>query len=233
MADQAAELDDALEQVMAAARAHLAAVKDADGAVDDEQVWRSYVTLNNASFTYDQLLLDRYGEVTPWETELIDLRATERAETPFLTQADIAIGETRPDPYPSVVSVRQRRDYRVPSLAALLTAAEEAAHQAAHDDEEDEAVAAPRTMEDAVLGLVRDSDGSLAGLDIPELEPLAGVITVTEVAEPLDLDTDDSARLFQVGNADKIVGRLDEEPYLEDEDGNPITLEPEPPPPPG
>lgn len=215
MTDQAAELDDALEQVMAAARVHLAAVKDAGGAIDDERVWHSYVALNNASFEYDQLLLDRYGEVTPWETESIDLRATEAgAEPSFLTAADIAVGQARDDdPYPAVVSVRQRRDYRVPSMSGLLAAAEDAAHRGALDDEELEP---PETLADAVLELVRDGDGSLAGLDVPELEPLAGVVTVSEVPDPLDVSTDDSSRLFQAAG-EKLVGRVDEEPYREEE----------------
>lgn len=216
MTDQPAALDDALEQVVTAARAHLAAVKAADGAADDEQVWRSYVALNNASFEYDQQLLDAYGEVTPWDTELIDLREVD-AESRFLTEPDLAIGELRPDPYPSVVSVRQRRDYRVPSVAALLAAATAAAQRVALDD----AVEPPETVAEAVLGLVRNGDGSLATLDVPELEPLAGVVTVSEVAQAITARTQDAA-LFQEGTADRLLGRLDEQPSGRDgEDGEP------------
>lgn len=214
--DQATELDDALEQVITAAREHLAAVRAADGVTDDEDVWRSYVALNNASHTYDQLLLDEYGEVTPWETESIDLKAAEEpAEVP-LTGPDVPVGETAPDDaYPAVVSVRQRRDYRVPSLAALLAAAEVAAQRLALDEE----VEPPDTMVDAIMELVRDGDGSLSGLDVPELEPLAGVLTVAEVAQPLDLDAPETADLFAIGERDRLVGRLDEEPFV-DEDGS-------------
>ena len=43
MTDQHAELDAALERVIAAARAHLAAVKAAEGRVDDDDVWQAYV----------------------------------------------------------------------------------------------------------------------------------------------------------------------------------------------
>jgi hypothetical protein len=212
MADQAAVLDDALEQVVTAARAHLAAVKAADGAVDDEDVWRSYVELNNASYEYDQLLLDAYGEVTPWDTEAID-----RVDGRFLTEPDVEIGETAADPYPSVVSVRQRRDYRVPSVTALLAAAGDAAARGALDGE----VARPDTVGEAVLELVRDGDGSLGGLDVPELEPLAGVVTVCEVREAIDLEATDPEAVFRSGPDDRLVGRLDEQPYLgpaEDED---------------
>ena len=72
MTDRHAELDAALERVIAAARAHLAAVKAADGRVDDDEVWQAYVELNNASYAYDELLLDAFGEVTPWDVEPID-----------------------------------------------------------------------------------------------------------------------------------------------------------------
>ena len=50
MTDQYAELDAALERVLEAARAHLVAVKAAQGRIDDDDVWQAYVNLNNASF---------------------------------------------------------------------------------------------------------------------------------------------------------------------------------------
>ena len=209
MTDRATELDGALEEVIVAARAHLAAVKSAAGRVDDEQVWRSYVTLNNASFAYDQLLLERYGEVTPWETEAITLRDTEEGGPPFLTSGEGPLGETVPDPYPAVISVRQRRDYRVPSVSALLGAGAEAARRLAPEDEE---VPAPASVADAVIELIREGDGSLSGLDVPELEPLAGVVALVEVEEALDHETEDGAELFRVNPGDRVVGRLDEEP---------------------
>lgn len=211
MTDQPAAIDQALEQVITAARDHLNAVKAADGAIDDEQVWRSYVALNNASFAYDQLLLDEYGEVTPWDTDQIDIQGRPRV----LTDPGIALGELPPDPYPTVLSVRQRRDYRVPSVAALLAAAREAAQRAALDAN----VAGPATVAEAVLELVRDGDGSLAGLDVPELEPQAGVVTVLEVPEPLDFTAAaaDPELLFRTGGGDRMIARLDEQPYPDDE----------------
>lgn len=204
-----AALDDALEQVIQAARAHLTAVQAAGGAIDDDQVWHSYVALNNASFAYDQLLLDTYGEVTPWDTERIDPHDEEQA-----LRAQQPPGPDDGDPYPAVVSVRHRRDYRVPSVAALLEAGTEAARRLALED----ALPAPESVAEAVLGMVQAGDGSLASLDVPALEPLDGVVTVTEVAEPLDLsaagDTD-GAELFATGSDDRVVGRLDEHPYLD------------------
>jgi hypothetical protein len=210
MSDQPTDLDEALEGVIAAARDHLAAVRAADGALDDERVWDSYVALNNASYAYDQLLLDTYGEVTPWETEEI---ATGRAEEEPAARP----GPAGPagDPYPSVVSVRQRRDFRVPSVAALLAEAAAAAERL------DEEVPEPETVGEALLELVQAGDGSLGALDVAVLEPLQGVVTVTEVAAPLDLAAavgDDTADLFRTGADDRLVARLDEYPYLDLED---------------
>src|SRR3954470_18917867 len=109
MTDQYAELDVALERVFEAAKAHLAAVKAAQGRVDDDDVWQAYVNLNNTSFAYDEQLLDAYGEVTPWDVESID---PDEADQRF----GLNVGDVGPDgagdPYPQVVSVRQRRDYR-------------------------------------------------------------------------------------------------------------------------
>jgi hypothetical protein len=210
MTDQPAAIDDALEQVITAARNHLTAVKAAGGAVEDEQVWRSYVALNNASYAYDQLLLDEYGEVTPWDTEAIDVEGKPK----LLTQPGVAIGEHAKDPYPALLSVRQRRDYRVPSVAALIAAAQESAERLAASGEP---VSAPETVADAVLELVRDGDGSLAGLDVPELEPLAGAVTVVEVSSPL-AGTADPAAVFAVGAGDRVLGRYDEPPYLDDDE---------------
>ena len=87
MSDRFVELDAALDRVIASARAHLAAVKAADGAPDDDTVWSAYVALNNASHDYDVLLEDVFGEVTPWDLEEItgeddDGLATTRISVP-------------------------------------------------------------------------------------------------------------------------------------------------------
>src|SRR5690606_7503208 len=134
------------------------------------------------------------------------LRPPEEAGPPFLTSGEGPLGETLPDPHPVVVSVRQRRDYRVPSVSALLAAGADAARRLAPDDP------APGTVADAMMELIRDGDGSLGGLDVPELEPLAGVVALVEVDQALDHRTEDGVELFRVGPADRMVGRLDEEP---------------------
>ncbi|MFI7603155.1 hypothetical protein [Actinoplanes sp. NPDC049681] len=214
MTDQYAELDAALERVVEAARAHLAAVKAAQGRVDDDDVWQAYVNLNNASFAYDEQLLESFGEVTPWDVESID---PDEADARFGTAVGGLDGAAA-DPYAQVISVRQRRDYRVPSVAALLQVADAARRNSVPDDEEAGTV---ESVGEAVLELLQAGDGSLASLDVPELEPLDGLLTVSEVKEPLDLEAfadEDGVGPFTPGPEDQLVGRLDEHPFLPDEE---------------
>lgn len=212
MTDQHAELDAALERVIEAARGHLTAVKAAEGRIDDDDVWQAYVALNNASYEYDELLLDAFGEVTPWDVESID---PDEADERFGVGLGGVDGTEPGDPHPQVVSVRQRRDYRVPSVAALVRVAEAARRSGLPEDEEEaEPVGA---VGEAVLELLQAGDGSLGALDIPELEPLDGVVMVSEVTAALDLEgfeEDDAAGPFTPGTDDRLVGRLDEHPFM-------------------
>ncbi len=213
MSDRNAELAAALDKVVEAARGHLAAVQAAEGRIDDDGVWQAYVALNNTSFAYDELLLDVYGEVTPWDVEAIDPDEADRAFS-----GEVATGEEPADPHPQIVSVRQRRDYRVPSTAALLRVAEATRRAAVPDDGEIEPV---ESVGEAVLELLQAGDGSLAALDVPELDPLDGVVTVSEVPAPLDLEAfadEDAAGPFTPGPDDVLVGRLDEHPYSGEDD---------------
>ncbi|GAA2705384.1 hypothetical protein ACFY2R_19395 [Micromonospora olivasterospora] len=208
MTDQHGELDAALERVIDAARRHLAAVRAAEGRIDDDAVWQAYVALNNASFAYDELLLDAFGEVTPWDVESIDPDEIDER----LAGGPEGVEPT--DPHPRVISVRQRRDYRVPSVAALLRVAEAARREGTPEEEEPAPV---EGVGEAVLELLQSGDGSLSALDVPELEPLDGVVMVSEVASPVDLesfDDDDPVGPFQPGADDRLVGRLDEHPFL-------------------
>ena len=53
-------------------------------------------------------------------------------------------------------------------------------------------------------------------MDVPELEPLDGIVTVAEVTAALDLDAyeeTDGSGPFTIGTGDRLVGRLDEHPY--------------------
>ena len=214
MTDQYAALDAALDRVVEAARAHLAAVKAAQGRIDDDDVWQAYVTLNNTSFAYDEQLLDAFGEVTPWDVESIDPDEADQ-------KLGLGVGGldgTESDPYPQVISVRQRRDYRVPSVSALVRAAEAARAAAVGDDEE---VGVVETVGEAVLELLQAGDGSLSSLDVPELEPLDGLLTVSEIPKPLDLESfpdEDGTGPFTPGDDDVLVGRLDEHPFLPDDE---------------
>ncbi|MGW1062097.1 hypothetical protein [Micromonospora rubida] len=211
MTDQHGELDAALERVIDAARVHLAAVRSAQGRIDDDDVWQAYVALNNASFAYDEQLLDAFGEVTPWDVESID---PDEADERF----GAAEGAEATDPHSRVISVRQRRDYRVPSVAALIRVAEAARREGTPEDEE----AAPvEGVGEAVLELLQSGDGSLSALDVPELEPLDGVVMVSEVDTPVDLesfDDEDAVGPFQPAADDRLVGRLDEHPFLDLDD---------------
>ena len=210
MTDRHAELDAALERVISAAREHLAAVKAADGRADDDGVWRAYVELNNASFGYDELLLDAFGEVTPWDVDAID---PDEADRQLGVGIDPAVDD---DAYPHVVSVRQRRDYRVPSVSALLRLAESARRST--PPAEGEPTAPVESVGEAMVELMQAGDGSLAALDIPELEALNGVVAVVEVAQPLDpeaYEDADAAGPFQIGAGDRLVDRLDEQAYVD------------------
>jgi hypothetical protein len=227
MTDQFAELDAALDRVVEATRAHLAAVKaahakrppgeaaQARGLIDDDDVWQAYVDLNNASFAYDDLLLSNFGEVTPWDVEAID---PDEADRRFGLGVGGIDGGLEADPYPQVISVRQRRDYRVPSVGALLRAAEAARRSVVPEDDDPGVI---ESVGEAVLELLQAGDGSLAALDVPELEPLDGLLTVSEVAKPLNLEEfadEDGAGPFAPAGDDLLVGRLDEHPFLPGED---------------
>jgi hypothetical protein len=215
MTDQNAELEAALERVVESARAHLAAVKAAEGRIDDDGVWQAYVDLNNASFAYDEKLLDAFGEVTPWDVESID---PDEADQRFGLGVDGFDASASADPYPQVISVRQRRDYRVPSVSALLRVAEAARSSSVPEDEDPGAV---ESVGEAVLELLQAGDGSLSSLDVPELEPLDGLLTVSEITAPLDLDAfedSDGTGPFEPREGDLLVGRLDEHPFLPDEE---------------
>jgi hypothetical protein len=211
MTDQHGELDAALERVIEAARQHLTAVRAAQGRVDDDDVWQAYVALNNASYAYDEQLLDAFGEVTPWDVDSID---PNEADERF----GGAEGVEATDPHPRVISVRQRRDYRVPSVSALIRVAEVARREGTPEDDEPAPV---EGVGEAVLELLQSGDGSLGALDIPELEPLDGVVMVSEVGTPVDLesfDDDDAVGPFLPAADDRLVGRLDEHPFVELDD---------------
>jgi hypothetical protein len=211
-----ADAQAALDRMVAAAREHLDAVQAAvtnsattaaRPSVDDEAVWRAYVALNNAAREYDEVLNELYDEVTPFDVEEI----TEEGGDP-LRSAHVSVPTLgADDPHPRVVSVRQRRDYRVPSVAALLRVAELGRPAPA----EGETYQPLRTVGEAVVELLQSGDGSLGMLDLPELEPLDGVVVVTEVTtalgrEVIEVAESECDRPFLLGAGDAVLARVHE-----------------------
>lgn len=180
----ATELEHALTRVCEAAREHLQAVLAmADGPgedTDDESVWAAYVALNNASLAYDRLLEERTGEVSPWDVGE-ELTVEEDEEVEPVELADEPGDDLR-------ISVRQRRDYVVPSIEGLLTAgaaARAVAWGALDRERGDEPV---RSVGEAVYELLHAGGGSLAGLDVPALVPQSGLVLVNVVDDTLGPD---------------------------------------------
>jgi hypothetical protein len=71
---------------------------------------------------------------------------------------------------------------------------------------------------EAVLELLQGGDGSLRMLEVPELEPLDGVVVVTEVEVALDPEAHDHAdgeAPFRLTGSDRTTGRLDERAPIE------------------
>jgi hypothetical protein len=73
-----------------------------------------------------------------------------------------------------------------------------------------------------VLELLQTGDGTLAALDdVLELEPVDGVLTVSEVGKPLDPDAfadDDTAGPFTPAADEVVVGPLGDHYFFPDED---------------
>jgi hypothetical protein len=138
----AAEVRAAAEAIKAALDRHLAAVERRSGE-DDPAVYEAFNELASAAEEYDELLYDRYDEVTPFE-----IPGTEDTLPPY----------TGPEE-PNALSVLIRRDYAVVEPQRLLAQA-----QRVEAVEESGAVAAGF---DAAAGTVHGALGVLFG----EFEP--------------------------------------------------------------
>ncbi|KMS70814.1 hypothetical protein ACM01_30255 [Streptomyces viridochromogenes] len=114
----AAEVRAAAEAVKTALDRHLAAVERRSGE-DDPAVYEAFNQLAAAAETYDELLYDRYDEVTPFE-----IPGAEDALPPY----------TGPEE-PNALSVLIRRDYAVAEPQRLLAQAQRI--EAADYDEAD------------------------------------------------------------------------------------------------
>jgi hypothetical protein len=170
------ELDAALVRAYDAARAHLTAVR---AGADDDAVEAAYRVFNNASAAYDELLFETYDEVTPWQVDTLE-------ESDFEESELAGDGMT--------IAVRQRRDYIVPDVAALLTAGTEARRAHGFNADADVEGISPELevteVGEAVYELLQAAGGSLSGLDVPELEARNGVLMVNAVAVPLEFADD-------------------------------------------
>lgn len=112
----AAEVRAAAEAVKTALDRHLAAVERRSGE-DDQAVYEAFNELAAAAETYDELLYDRYDEVTPFE----------------IPGAEDALPPYRGPEEPNALSVLIRRDYAVAEPHRLLAQAQRV--EAADDDE--------------------------------------------------------------------------------------------------
>ncbi|MDL5200591.1 hypothetical protein [Streptomyces sp. ALI-76-A] len=111
----AAEVRAAAEAVKTALDRHLAAVERRSGE-DDPAVYEAFNELAAAAETYDELLYDRYDEVTPFE----------------IPGADDSLPPYRGPDEPNALSVLIRRDYAVVEPQRLLAQAHRI--EAADDD---------------------------------------------------------------------------------------------------
>lgn len=214
-----AEIDAALEAVVTAARAHRALLK-AGERTSEQDLYRAYVALNNATVRYDDLLNATYDEVTPWDVEYIEPAAEEFVEV--INGAE-AMRAPSSEPEPPVkegsvtISVRQRRDYQVPDVAELRELAAEVRRQTWADHDPSYARTPVTHLGDAVYELILAGDGSLAALDAyPQLIPGNGVLIINMVSEPLsfaDTDAEDTEQdePFRVAPTDALLYRMDEE----------------------
>ena len=185
MTDQHGELDAALERVIDAARAHLAAVRGRPGprsttTTSGRRTWRSTTPPSpTTSSCSTRSARSRRGTSS---------RSTRTRPTSASAPAERRRGRAD-DPHPRVISVRQRRDYRVPSVAALLRVGRGGpprGHARRTTSRRRSRRSARRCW-----SCCRAGDGSLGALDVPELEPLDGVVMVSEVDTPLDLESFD------------------------------------------
>ncbi|MFC8268830.1 hypothetical protein ACFUIZ_24350 [Streptomyces cinereoruber] len=112
----AAEVRAAAEAVKAALDRHLAAVERRTGD-DDPAVYEAFNALASAAETYDELLYDRYDEVTPFE-----IPGADGALPPY----------TGPDE-PHALSLLIRRDYAVAEPRRLLAQARRVAESGGED----------------------------------------------------------------------------------------------------
>lgn len=198
----AAEVRAAAEAVKTALDRHLAAVERRSGD-DDPAVYEAFNELAAAAEEYDELLYDRYDEVTPFE-----IPGTDDTLPPY----------TGPEE-PNALSVLIRRDYAVAEPQRLLAQA-----QRVEAVEEDGATAAAGF--DAASGTIHGALGVLFGEFEPDeiasrhkefgLEEGDSTLWVTAADEPAEpgewLETP-----FEAIDPQRVVCRFDVSAVFDDE----------------
>ncbi|MFF2508498.1 hypothetical protein ACFVTY_34810 [Streptomyces sp. NPDC058067] len=200
-----AEVRAAAEAVKAALDRHLAAVERRSGE-DDPAVYEAFNELAAAAEEYDELLYDRYDEVTPFE-----IPGTEDSLPPY----------TGPEE-PNALSVLIRRDYAVAEPKRLLAQAQRVADVEGDTDLGDGATVAA----DAVGSSVHAALGVLFGEFEPDeiasrhkefgLEEGDSTLWVTASDEPAEpgewLDAP-----FDQADPERVVCRFDVSAVFDDE----------------
>ncbi|WP_327693813.1 hypothetical protein [Streptomyces sp. NBC_00459] len=193
----AAEVRAAAEAVKTALDRHLAAVERRSGE-DDPDVYEAFNQLAAAAEVYDELLYDRYDEVTPFE-----IPGTDDALPPYAGPEE-----------PNALSVLIRRDYAVVEPQRLLAQAQRV--EAVDDD----GVGAE------VSGTVHGALGILFGEFEPDeiasrhkefgLEEADSTLWVTASDEPADPGEWLEAPFDQV-DAERVVCRFDVSAVFDDD----------------
>lgn len=193
----AAEVRAAAEAVKTALDRHLAAVERRSGE-DDPDVYEAFNELAAAAEAYDELLYDRYDEVTPFE-----IPGTDDTLPPY----------TGPEE-PNALSVLIRRDYTVAEPQRLRAQAQRI--EAADDDGDAE-----------TSGTVHGALGILFGEFEPDeiasrhkefgLEEGDSTLWVTAADEPADAGEWLEAPFEQI-DAQRVVCRFDVSAVFDDDD---------------
>ncbi|MET7599719.1 hypothetical protein ACWERY_37310 [Streptomyces sp. NPDC004082] len=194
----AAEVRAAAEAVKTALDRHLAAVERRTGE-DDPAVYEAFNELAAAAEEYDELLYDRYDEVTPFE-----IPGTDDTLPPY----------TGPEE-PNALSVLIRRDYSVAEPQRLLAQAQRI--EAVEDD---------AGVETTASGTVHGALGLLFGEFEPDeiasrhkefgLEEGDSTLWVTAADEPAEAGEWLDAP-FEQADAQRIVCRFDVSAVFDDE----------------
>ncbi|WP_105975936.1 hypothetical protein [Streptomyces geranii] len=193
----AAEVRAAAEAVKTALDRHLAAVEHRSGE-DDPDVYEAFNQLAAAAEVYDELLYDRYDEVTPFE-----IPGSDDALPPY----------TGPEE-PNAVSVLIRRDYAVVEPQRLLAQAQRV--EAVDDD------GTGAEASDTVHGALGILFGEFEPDEIASrhkefgLEEADSTLWVTAADEPADPGEWLEAPFDQV-DAERVVCRFDVSAVFDDE----------------